>query len=168
MCRCGETNFRLNSRINHLQQHSHHCYSIQPWLASRSPVTSTPADRQKYVIAQKSHTTVRPCFISHFHLSTTWYLTGSMIWRKWMNIYVHCIILSRDKDLVGRHTNFVGPNFQYIYIYSRAVLFVCMIKSRLSFLNWGVSRVGVCLGANPKMFTSIESSFGVHLYYRLF
>ena len=72
MSGCGETNFRSNSRINHLQ-HS------QPWRASRPTVN---ACGQKYVIANE---------VSHdcqtlFHFAFSLQFTFTLDWRDNMSI----------------------------------------------------------------------------------
>ena len=91
-CCCGETNFRSNSRINHLQQCSHHWWL--PALAFQQiHCQRSCGSRQKYVIAQKSHTTVRPCFIS-FVFSPQYILI--IDWKydmRKMKEYVHSRIL---------------------------------------------------------------------------
>ena len=135
LCLCGETNFRSNFRINHLQQDSH-----QQWLpALACQQIHCQCQRlridKKYVIANQVSHDCQTLF--HFAFSP-WYLTRSIVWviacRKAISqsFKFHSSKHVKTKEGNGRkcssqnsfkghrfgqkQTNIVGPKFQHTYL----------------------------------------------------
>ena len=75
---CGETNFRCDSRINHVDAaNSHTVSNVKPWRATRSTSTeeergsdplSTIRSTKIRNLTTSALTTITPCFVFQFHL----------------------------------------------------------------------------------------------------